>query len=92
MNLLFWIYKSRTEKASSAFLMARITHHSKRANINTGLKILPSTWDSKKQRVKGNSELANNVNRHIQTISVRLLSIYDELSKTGKDFTVSRPK
>ncbi len=88
MNLLFWVYKSRIEKSGQAFIMARITHHSKRANINTGLKILPNTWDSKKQRVKGNSELAINVNRHIQTISVQLLSIYDELSKTGKDFTV----
>jgi len=88
MNLLFWINKHRAEATGQASIMVRITYHGQRVNINSGLKILPSTWDSKRQRVKGSNEQAKLANHYLQTTQNRVMSIYDELMRHNQQFTV----
>jgi site-specific recombinase XerD len=68
--------------------MVRITYHGQRVNINSGLKILPSSWDSKRQRVKGSNEQAKLANHYLQTTQIRVLGIYDELMRLNQPFTV----
>lgn len=90
MKLLFWLNKHRAEATGQASIMVRITYHGQRVNINSGLKILPSSWDSKRQRVKGSNEQARVANHYLQTTQIRVLGIYDELMRLNQPFTVHK--
>lgn len=67
MKVLFWLNKRRANTIGKAPLMLRITHHGKRTNVATGIRLTPKEWDSKRQKVKGGSEKIQEINSLIQT-------------------------
>ena len=89
MKILFWIEKRRANARGEAPLILRITHHGKRLNTSTGLRVKPAIWDAKKQRIKGGSEYSNSTNSILNTQRERCIDSLGKLIKEGKPFSTS---
>jgi integrase len=87
MNILYWINRSRCNSRGEAAIMLRVTHKGKRVNASTEIKIDPKQWDNKKQRVKGSSELAVELNKLLQTQKASCISALEELIRESKPYT-----
>lgn len=85
-SILIWINASRS-KNLEAELFARITVNQKRANISLKRKIIITSWNKSKSRVKGNSENARITNQYIEQVRIKLFKIHQDLSSQGKLIT-----
>ena len=63
----------------------RITVDGQRAENNIRKSILPSLWDQSKERAKGTSKTATDLNRFIEDARVRIHQIVTEPSAGGRD-------
>lgn len=90
MYILFWTYKMRIDSSGETPLVMRITHNKERINITLDVKVLPKQWDSKRQRVKGVSESAEQINNLLTTYRNKALHAYDVLLKKSEHFTVKQ--
>jgi integrase len=84
MNILFWVYKSKSNQKGNAPLIMRITIDKERAEIYTKIEIPASSWDHQRQKVKGSSELARQYNKSIQTFKTSAWNYYDEAMQNHK--------
>ncbi len=66
--------------------MLRVTHKGNRVNVNTELKIEPKFWDNTKQKVKGSSDLAKEINKLLQTQKSNCIGALESLIKDGKPY------
>ena len=89
MKILFWIEKRRLNSRGEASIILRITHHGKRVNTSTGVKVKPESWDAKKQRVKGSNDLANSINELLSAQRSKCLNVLGKLIQEGKAFSSS---
>lgn len=87
MHVLFWINKHRVNARGEAPLMLRITHHNKRINVSTDVKLKPDQWDSKKQRAKGTSTLTQEVNNLISKQRGVCFNLVGKMLEEGKPFS-----
>jgi hypothetical protein len=101
----FFLYKSRKTTKGIIPIFARITHEGKRLNHNTGLFIDEKTWDAKKYLVKGNKPEAQEINKSLAALKVKILNIHNTLNEqeipvsielikqrlAGKDIETFRP-
>lgn len=60
-------------------IWVRVTVDGKRVELSTGKKIQPDQWNINAGRIKGNSEEARIINRHLNNIYLKLEKIYDQL-------------
>lgn len=86
MRTRFVIRKSRLNKSGTCPVNCRITINMVRSNeFSIGLMVDPSKWDSKGQRVKGNSFATIEANRKIEIVKAELSDIYlSNRAKGGK--------
>jgi hypothetical protein len=82
-SILVWILRYRL-KNGKAPLSIRITVNGERAEILVNRDVAPTLWDSKAQRMKGNSEEAKSVNAHLETIKGSLRTHESRLIALGK--------
>lgn len=87
MKILFWIEKRRANKRGEAPLHLRITHHGKRVNVSTGIRLKPEQWDAQKQRMKGSTDLSQSVNQLLNTQRSKCLNSLGKLVAEGKAFS-----
>ncbi|MEQ6118767.1 site-specific integrase [Reichenbachiella sp. MALMAid0571] len=81
-SVLFWLQNHKTsKKTGEAPISARITINGKRAEISTGKKVLPEKWSVMAGKVKGNSEEARIINRHLGNMKLKLDKIHDRLEE-----------
>jgi len=85
-TILFWAYSSRA-KNNLTSIYARITVNGKKVNISLKHKADVRTWDSNRQRAKGNGEAARTLNQHIDQVHSQLVRCYQELKFKGKLIT-----
>jgi site-specific recombinase XerD len=99
LNVLFYLKKTKKNKAGKAPAYLRITVNGQRAELAVRRSVRPTDWDPKAQRVKGKSEnvrlvnnyldeIGNKVNRHFNTALQENKVITAEYLKnilTGKD-------
>ncbi len=81
LNILFWLYKSKTNRKGEVPFYLRLTYKTQRKNLSTGFNILPSKWDAKKGVVKGGSEDAKRINKYIVQTQLRLLNLFSDMVK-----------
>ena len=55
--------------------------------IRTSLFIHPDSWDASRQKIKGSSDLAKELNSQLQTHKLRALKAYDDLMKQDSVFS-----
>ncbi len=87
MTTLFWLFKSRANSRGEAPIVMRITHNKKRVNIGLEVRVHPSSWDEKKQRVRGQSDFASTTNALLSTCKTNVLKAYDVLLQKNITFS-----
>nr|WP_293168461.1 site-specific integrase [Allomuricauda sp.] len=85
-SILFWINKSRAIN-NKAEIFVRITVNGKRANIGVKRKIDIDLWDNQNKKVKGKTKESQEINRYLNLVQARLLSIYQDLKYKGELIT-----
>lgn len=68
LNLLFYLKKTKKNKAGEAPVYLRITVNGQRAELAVRRSVRPADWDSKAQRLKGKTENARLVNNYLDEI------------------------
>src|SRR5690554_4573152 len=72
LNILYLLYKSKSNKAGKCPIRCRITYNNKRKEFSTGLFVYPENWDSKNQHVKPPEKEGNYINTQLSLISSKL--------------------
>lgn len=83
-SVLFWVYSARVDKNNSATIYARITINKKRLSISLKHKINIELWDTHRQKVKGNSEIAKTLNYYLDETKADLIQCYRDLKNESK--------
>ncbi|WP_428743317.1 site-specific integrase [Tenacibaculum sp.] len=84
--ILFWAYSSRA-KDNLTGMYARITVNGKKVNISLKQQVDIRTWDSKRQRAKGNSETSRALNSYLDQVHSQLVKLYQDLKFKGELIT-----
>ncbi len=84
--ILFWAHTTRT-KNNQTPIYVRITVNGKRANFSLKHRADIRTWDSKRQKVKGNSESARILNGYLNQVHSQIFECYKDLKLKGKLIT-----
>ncbi len=85
-SILFWMYGERAVN-NRANLYVRVTHNGKRVNISLKRKADVNSWDTQKQKIKGNSIEARQINLYLNEVHSRIFQIYSDLTKQEIAFT-----
>jgi site-specific recombinase XerD len=85
-SILFWVYLKRI-KNNQAPLYARITVDGKKLNISLKRRIDTRLWNANKQRIKGNSQTARDLNQYLNEVHSELFQCYHELRADDKRVT-----
>lgn len=84
MTILYWLYKSRTNKNGLNPVMMRISIDGKRVNFSTGIKIEGKNWDSSRQRVKGANAIAEKYNNILLSLTTQAWDVFNESIRLNK--------
>ncbi|MCP4142249.1 MAG: site-specific integrase, partial [Chloroflexi bacterium] len=84
--ILFWAHTTRT-KNNKTPIYVRITVNGKRANFSLKHRADIRTWDSKRQKAKGNSESARILNGYLNQVHSQIFECYKDLKLKGKLIT-----
>ncbi|MDZ7605138.1 MAG: site-specific integrase [Cyclobacteriaceae bacterium] len=71
------------QNTGKAPIYVRVTVQGKRAELSTGKSILPEQWIVNAGRMKGSSEEARTINHFLDTVSVRLHKIFEDINEEG---------
>lgn len=78
----FFLKKAKLLKNGEASVAMRITVDGQRVENNIRKSILPNLWDQSKERAKGTSSAAVDLNRFIEDARIRIYQIVTELQQT----------
>lgn len=81
----FFLKKAKLLKNGEASVAMRITVDGQRVENNIRKSILPNLWDQSKERAKGTSAAAVDLNRFIEDARIRVHQIVTELQQTGAE-------
>lgn len=81
----FFLKKTKLLKNGEASVAMRITVDGQRVENNIRKSILPSLWDQSKERAKGTSASAVDLNRFIEEALIRIHQIVTELQQEGSE-------
>lgn len=81
----FFLKKAKSLKNGEASVAMRITVDGQRVENNIRKSILPNLWDQSKERAKGTSTAAVDLNRFIEDARIRIHQIVTELQQTGAE-------
>lgn len=81
----FFLKKAKLLKNGEASVAMRITVDGQRVENNIRKSILPNLWDQSKERAKGTSSAAVDINRFIEDARIRIHQIVTELQQTGAE-------
>ena len=85
-SILFWAYASRA-KNNQAGMYLRITVNGKKVNISLKYKVDLQIWDSNRQRAKGNSAAARELNQYLDQVHAQIVQYYHDLKFKGQLIT-----
>ena len=81
----FFLKKAKLLKNGEASVAMRITVDGQRVENNIRKSILQNLWDQSKERAKGTSVAAVDLNRFIEDARIRIHQIVTELQQTGAE-------
>jgi integrase/recombinase XerD len=85
-SVLFWIYTKRAQN-NQTNIYARITVNGKKVNISLKHKVGIDSWDSKGQKVKGNSAIAREMNLYLDEVKSAIVQCYRDLKIENRILT-----
>ena len=81
----FFLKKAKLLKNGEASVAMRITIDGQRVETNIRKSILTNLWDQSKERAKGTSAAATDLNRFIEDARIRIHQIVTELQQSGAE-------
>lgn len=81
----FFLKKTKLLKSGEASVSMRITVDGQRVENNIRKSILPNLWDQSKERAKGTSKTAIDLNRFIEEARIKIHQIITELQQNGEE-------
>jgi len=81
----FFLKKAKLLKNGEASVAMRITIDGQRVENNIRKSILTNLWDQSKERAKGTSAAATDLNRFIEDARIRIHQIVTELQQSGAE-------
>lgn len=81
----FFLKKAKLLKNGEASVAMRITVDGQRVENNIRKSILPNLWDQSKERAKGTSTAAVDLNRFIEDARIRIHQIVTDLQQMGAE-------
>lgn len=86
-TIFFIVKESKLLQNGEAPLYARITIEKERTECSLYRSIPVKLWDKTKQRVKGNSEFALEINSYLESVRNKLYFCYSEMERSGEKVT-----
>jgi site-specific recombinase XerD len=86
-NILFFIKRSKLLKTGEAPVYLRITSNGDSSEISIKRSIKPSLWDTARNKAKGTSPEATEINDYLTSIRGQLFMHQRELQEAGKQIT-----
>ena len=86
LNILFLLYKSKTNAKGKCPIRCRITHNKKRKEFSTGLFVTPNKWNSRQQEVKPPD--INSINAQLSLIKTQINQAFLLLQVNQINFNV----
>lgn len=84
---LLFVKRSRLLKSGEAAIFMRISVNGTRIETNTGKSIEPHLWNQSKERAKGSSKKAIDLNNYIDDTEIRLFKLFEEMQADGSVVT-----
>lgn len=84
---LLFVKRSRLLKSGEAAIFMRISVNGTRIETNTGKSIEPHLWNQNKERAKGSSKKAIDLNNYIDDTEIRLFQLFQEMQADGSVVT-----
>ena len=78
-SILFWIHGQRTDKNNSSNIYARITVNGKNVIMSLKQKVNVDSWDSRRQKAKGNGQASRIINLYLDEVKSELVQCYRDL-------------
>jgi site-specific recombinase XerD len=91
-TVLFFLRKGKLLKNGEAPICVRITVNGRPNDILIKRSASVNLWDQAKEKIRGSSRTAMEINRYIESVRMRLYQIYRELEEAGKCITSNRIK
>lgn len=88
INILFLLYKSKTNSFGKCPVRCRITYNRIRKEFSTGIFITPKSWDSKQQIAKPPNEENNNINSQLNLIKTKFNQVFLYLQVNSSEFSI----
>ncbi len=79
IKIHYYIKNNRLNLKGEAPIYLRVTVNSQRFEMSTHKSVLSINWDNKKQRLKGNSELARTINNHLIMLETKINKNFNQL-------------
>ena len=76
--ILFYAKKSKVNAKGQCVIYTRITVNGKRMEFSTGRLVNPEKWSSAGGKVKGHSNEARSINRHLDILKTKIIDIQME--------------
>ena len=86
-RILFYGRTNETRKDGTIPLTARVTINGETVAFNIKMSVPAAIWDGKSSRAKGRTPEAVRINRYLDAIHARLISIYQNLTEAGEIVT-----
>ena len=75
--------KSRLFKSGEGAIYMRISCNGTRVECPTGKSIEPSPWSQNKEKAKGSSKMAVDLNNFIDETEIKLFQLFQEMQEDG---------
>ncbi|WP_273276187.1 site-specific integrase [Maribacter polysiphoniae] len=86
-SILFWVYNQRADKNNLSNLYVRITVNGQKVNISLNQKVNISSWNSKRQKAKGNGKTSRVLNYYLDEVKAELVQCYRDLKQDNRVLT-----
>lgn len=83
IKVLFWLYKSKSNKDGKAPIYLRLTVNGKKVQASSRYWIKPEDWNTNKQQAKGVSESSVLINNYITSTKSKILQIQNSFTIAG---------
>ncbi|MFN8288746.1 MAG: site-specific integrase [Chitinophagaceae bacterium] len=78
IKVSFWLHRSKMNNLGKVPLQIRLTYQSKKIDKATGYYVAPSTWNTRKQRMKGNTGEQLAINNALHTLQLKAITLFNQ--------------
>ena len=89
LNVLFYLKKTKKNKAGESPIYLRITLNGQRAEVSIRRRINPVSWDARSQRPKGKSEKMRLLNNYMDELENKLNRYYNLAIQENQNITAN---